>query len=306
MPGLSLAAINDSLSIAWGSSYVNDFIDRGRVKRVYMQGEPSSRMNPEDLGKWYVRNDAGEMVPFTAFASGEWTYGPPKLTRFNGVPAMEILGSAAPGYSSGEAMAAVERIAEQLPAGIGYSWTGQSYEERLSGSQAPALYALSLLVVFLALAALYESWAIPFSVMLVVPLGTPLREVVRFCGGLKDDSREIIMGGPMMGRPVASLDVPVLKGCSGVLVFTELQPARRQAFPCIRCGRCLEACPYFLNPSRFARLARARLYDEMKALHVFDCVECGSCTFACPSNIPIVQLIRTAKSQLRQPATGHA
>ena len=169
--GVSLAAINDSLSIAWGSSYVNDFIDRGRVKRVYMQGEPSSRMNPEDLGKWYVRNDAGEMVPFTAFASGEWTYGPPKLTRFNGVPAMEILGSAAPGYSSGEAMAAVERIAEQLPAGIGYSWTGQSYEERLSGSQAPALYALSLLVVFLALAALYESWAIPFSVMLVVPLG---------------------------------------------------------------------------------------------------------------------------------------
>ena len=169
--GVSLAAINDSLSIAWGSSYVNDFIDRGRVKRVYIQGEPSSRMNPEDLGKWYVRNDAGEMVPFTAFATGEWTYGPPKLTRFNGVPAMEILGSAAPGYSSGEAMAAVERIAEQLPAGIGYSWTGQSYEERLSGSQAPALYALSLLVVFLALAALYESWAVPFSVMLVVPLG---------------------------------------------------------------------------------------------------------------------------------------
>ena len=168
---VSLAAINDSLSIAWGSSYVNDFIDRGRVKRVYMQGEPTSRMNPEDLGKWYVRNAAGEMVPFTAFATGEWTYGPPKLTRFNGVPAMEILGAAAPGYSSGEAMAAVERIAEQLPAGIGYSWTGQSYEERLSGSQAPALYALSLLVVFLALAALYESWSVPLSVMLVVPLG---------------------------------------------------------------------------------------------------------------------------------------
>ncbi|WP_222909760.1 MULTISPECIES: efflux RND transporter permease subunit [Pseudomonadaceae] len=168
---VSLAAINDSLSIAWGSSYVNDFIDRGRVKRVYMQGEPTSRMNPEDLGKWYVRNAEGEMVPFTAFATGEWTYGPPKLTRFNGVPAMEILGAAAPGYSSGEAMAAVERIAEQLPAGIGYSWTGQSYEERLSGSQAPALYALSLLVVFLALAALYESWSVPLSVMLVVPLG---------------------------------------------------------------------------------------------------------------------------------------
>ena len=134
---------------------------------------------------------------------------------------------------------------------------------------------------------------------LVVPLGTPLREVVRFCGGLKGDAREIVMGGPMMGRPVASLDVPVLKGCSGVLVFTELHTARRQEFPCIRCGRCLEACPYFLNPSRFARLARARLYDEMKTLHLFECVECGSCTFACPSNIPIVQLIRTAKDDLR-------
>ncbi len=133
---------------------------------------------------------------------------------------------------------------------------------------------------------------------LIVPLGTPLRDVVRFCGGLKGDSKEIIMGGPMMGRPVASLDVPVLKGCSGVLVFTATETARRKEYPCIRCGRCLEACPYFLNPSRFARLARSRLYDEMKALHVFDCVECGSCTFACPSNIPIVQLIRTAKDDL--------
>ena len=133
---------------------------------------------------------------------------------------------------------------------------------------------------------------------LVVPLGTPVREVVRFCGGLKGDSREIIMGGPMMGRPIASLDVPVLKGCSGVLVFTEKETARRKEYPCIRCGRCLEACPYFLNPSRLARLSRARMYDAMKAYHVFDCVECGSCTFACPSSIPIVQLIRTAKDDL--------
>jgi multidrug efflux pump len=184
---VSLAAINDSLSIAWGSSYVNDFIDRGRVKRVYMQGEPTSRMNPEDLAKWYVRNSAGEMVPFTAFATGEWTYGPPKLTRFNGVPAMEILGAAAPGYSSGEAMASVERIAGQLPPGIGYSWTGQSYEERLSGSQAPALIAISLLVVFLALAALYESWAIPFSVILVVPLGIVGALVFTMGRGLSND-----------------------------------------------------------------------------------------------------------------------
>ena len=133
---------------------------------------------------------------------------------------------------------------------------------------------------------------------LIVPLGTPVREVVRFCGGLKGDTREIIMGGPMMGRPIASLDVPVLKGSSGILVFTGEETARRTEYHCIRCGRCLEACPYFLNPSRFARLAKARRYDEMKALHLFDCVECGSCTFACPSNIPIVQLIRTAKDDL--------
>ncbi|WP_044871398.1 efflux RND transporter permease subunit [Pseudomonas sp. LFM046] len=169
--GVSLADINNTVSIAWGASYVNDFIDRGRVKKVYLQGEPEARMNPEDLNKWYVRNDQGQMVPFSAFASGEWTYGAPKLARYNGVPAVEILGEAAPGHSSGEAMAAVEEIAKQLPAGVGYSWTGLSYEERLSGSQAPALYALSLLVVFLCLAALYESWSIPFSVMLVVPLG---------------------------------------------------------------------------------------------------------------------------------------
>jgi electron transport complex protein RnfC len=133
---------------------------------------------------------------------------------------------------------------------------------------------------------------------LVVPLGTPVRDVVKFCGGLKSGSREIIMGGPMMGRPIASLDVPVLKGCSGVLVFTEKETARRKQYPCISCGRCLEACPYFLNPSRLARLARSRMFDEMRALNVFDCVECGSCTFACPSNIPIVQLIRTAKDDL--------
>ncbi|OEC37585.1 aminoglycoside/multidrug transporter permease [Pseudomonas sp. 1D4] len=169
--GVSLSDINNTVSIAWGASYVNDFIDRGRVKKVYLQGEANARMNPEDLNKWYVRNDQGQMVPFSAFASGEWTYGAPKLARYNGVSAVEILGEAAPGHSSGEAMAAVERIAKQLPAGVGYSWTGLSYEERLSGSQAPALYALSLLVVFLCLAALYESWSIPFSVMLVVPLG---------------------------------------------------------------------------------------------------------------------------------------
>ena len=135
---------------------------------------------------------------------------------------------------------------------------------------------------------------------LIVPLGTPIREVLRFCGGLKEQTREVIMGGPMMGMPIADLDAPILKGCSGILAFTERETSRPVEYPCIRCGRCLEACPYFLNPSRFARLARARLFEEMQEQYkVMDCVECGSCTFACPSNIPIVQLIRTAKDNLR-------
>jgi electron transport complex protein RnfC len=134
---------------------------------------------------------------------------------------------------------------------------------------------------------------------LVVPLGTPVREVLRFCGGLKEETREVIMGGPMMGTPIASLDVPVLKGSSGILAFTEAETARPKEYPCIRCGRCLEACPYFLNPSRFARLASARMFEEMQQYSVMDCVECGCCTFACPSHIPIVQLIRTGKDALR-------
>ena len=169
--GVTLTDINNTLSIALGSSYVNDFIDRGRVKKVYIQGQAGARMSPEDLKKWYVRNSAGTMVPFSSFAKGEWIYGSPKLARYNGVEAMEVLGAPAPGYSTGEAMAEVEAIAAKLPAGVGISWTGLSYEERLSGSQAPALYALSLLMVFLCLAALYESWSIPIAVMLVVPLG---------------------------------------------------------------------------------------------------------------------------------------
>lgn len=136
---------------------------------------------------------------------------------------------------------------------------------------------------------------------LVVPLGTPVREVLRYCGGLKEGAMEIIMGGPMMGTPIASLDVPVLKGTSGLLAFTETESFRPKEYPCIRCGRCLEACPHFLNPSRLARLSKARMYDEMQSLFVMDCVECGSCSYSCPSGIPIVQLIRTAKSQLRQP-----
>jgi multidrug efflux pump len=169
--GLSIAEVNRVLSTGWGSSYVNDFIDRGRVKKVYLQGQPDSRMAPEDLGKWFVRNAEGEMVPFSAFASGAWVYASPRLERYNGVSSVEVLGMPAPGVSSGVAMAEVEKMAAQLPPGIGYEWTGLSLEERDSGSQTTMLYSLSLLVVFLCLAALYESWTVPLSVLLVVPLG---------------------------------------------------------------------------------------------------------------------------------------
>lgn len=185
--GIALSDIDQTLALGWGSSYVNDFIDRGRVKKVMIQGDIDSRMNPEDLDKWFVRNNKGEMIPFSAFASGEWTYGPPKLARYNGVPAMEILGSAAPGYSSGDAMTAVEEIIQKLPPGVGMSWTGLSYEERLSGDQASALYAISILVVFLCLAAMYESWSVPFAVMLVVPLGIIGALLATYGRGLSND-----------------------------------------------------------------------------------------------------------------------
>jgi multidrug efflux pump len=169
--GLSIADINQTLSTAWASTYVNDFIDHGRVKRVYVQGESAARMQPQDLDLWYVRNSSGGMVPFSAFATGEWTYGPQKLVRFNGVPSYEIQGSPAPGHSTGEAMQVMEQLVDQLPRGVGFEWTGLSFEERLSGSQAPLLYTISIAVVFLCLAALYESWTIPVAVVLVVPLG---------------------------------------------------------------------------------------------------------------------------------------
>jgi multidrug efflux pump len=185
--GVSLSDINTTLSVAFGGNYVNDFIDRGRVKKVYVQGQPNARMKPEDLKKWYVRNTAGEMVPFASFATGEWVFGSPKLSRYNGVPAEEVLGTPAPGYSTGEAMAEVEQLAKKLPAGIGISWTGLSYEERLSGSQAPALYALSILVVFLCLAALYESWSIPIAVILVIPLGVIGALMATSLRGLSND-----------------------------------------------------------------------------------------------------------------------
>jgi multidrug efflux pump len=184
---VSISDINNTMSTAWGSSYVNDFIDRGRVKKVYVQGEVSGRIAPEDFDKWYVRNARGEMVRFSAFANGHWIFGSPKLERYNGVPGVEIMGEPALGYSSGDAMAAVDRIASQLPDGVGIRFTGISYEERMSGSQAPALYAISILIVFLCLAALYESWSVPVSVIMVVPLGVIGAVIATLLRGLSND-----------------------------------------------------------------------------------------------------------------------
>ncbi|NHZ45520.1 efflux RND transporter permease subunit [Nitratidesulfovibrio liaohensis] len=169
--GLNMADVNNLLGTALGSTYVNDFNDRGRVKKVYLQGDAPFRMMPEDINDWHVRNAQGNMVPFSAFASSRWTYGSPRLERYNGVPAVELVGVPTPGLSTGDAMRVIEEMVAQLPPGLGIEWTGVSYQERMSGSQAPALYAISILVVFLCLAALYESWSVPTAVILVVPLG---------------------------------------------------------------------------------------------------------------------------------------
>ncbi len=184
---LTVADVNNTLSAAWASSYVNDFVDRGRIKRVFIQGDLASRMLPQDFNTWYIRNFAGQMVPFSAFSKGSWTYGSPKLERYNGVPSVEILGQPAPGLSTGAAISAMEKLAAKLPAGIAYDWTGLSFEEKRAGSQTGSLYAISLAVVFLCLAALYESWSIPFAVMLVVPLGIFGAILATLLRGLNDD-----------------------------------------------------------------------------------------------------------------------
>jgi multidrug efflux pump len=184
---ISVSDINTTLSTAWGSNYVNDFVHEGRIKKVYLQADAPFRMQPEDIKQWYVRNGSGDMVPFSSFTSGHWSFGSPRLERYNGNPAVEIMGEAAAGKSSGDAMAAIDQLVSQLPSGIGYEWTGTSYQEQQSGSQAPALYAISLLVVFLCLAALYESWSVPFSVMLAVPLGVLGALAAAYFRGMEND-----------------------------------------------------------------------------------------------------------------------
>ena len=188
--GVDIKTINAALSTMFGGSYVNDFIDRGRVKKVYVQADAPFRMQPKNIAEQYVRNNQGQMVPFSAFIDTKkdpWTFGSPRLERYNGIPAMQIQGSAAPGKSSGDAMALMENMAKELPQGFGVEWTGMSYQEKLSGNQAPALYTISLIVVFLCLAALYESWSVPFSVMLVVPLGVIGALLLTHARGLDND-----------------------------------------------------------------------------------------------------------------------
>jgi len=169
--GIPITSIHNTISAAFGSAYVNDFIQAGRVKRVYVQADAPYRMLPKDLEKLYVLNNAGKMVPFSSFATGHWTSGSPKLERFNGFPSINIWGEPAPGRSSGEAMQDMQEFVTRLPRGLGFDWTGLSYQERMAGSQAPMLYAFSILVIFLCLAALYESWPIPISILLALPLG---------------------------------------------------------------------------------------------------------------------------------------
>jgi multidrug efflux pump len=185
--GLTTADINSALSAALGGAYVNDFVDRGRVKKVYVQADAAFRMKPEDLDRWYVRNGQGQMAPFSSFATSHWTIGSPRLERYNGLSSVNVQGSPAAGKSSGEAMKTMERLAAKLPAGIGYEWTGLSLQEREAGAQAPALYALSILVVFLLLAALYESWSIPLAVIMVIPLGVVGAVTATLARGLSND-----------------------------------------------------------------------------------------------------------------------
>src|SRR5271154_6953123 len=185
--GLAIGDINATLSAGWGSQYVDDFVDRGRVKRVFIQGDTTSRMLPQDLTEWYVRNASQQMVPFSAFSSAKWGFGSPKLERFNGIPSVEILGAPAEGVSTGTTLDVMDAYVKQLPAGFDLEWNGLSFEERLSGSQAPALFTISLIVVFLCLAALYESWSIPVAVMLVVPLGVFGAILATLVRGLEND-----------------------------------------------------------------------------------------------------------------------
>ena len=243
--GVSLAGINETLQTGWGSAYINDFVDKGRVKKVYLQAEAHARMLPEDLGKWYVRNAGGGMVPFSSFIRpvDPWHAASPRLERYNGLPALQLMGEPLPGKSTGQAMGAVEEIARQLPKGIGFEWTGISLQEKQSGEQAPALYAISLLVVFLCLAALYESWSIPFSVMLVVPLGIIGVQLAAFFFGQAND----------VYFQVAFLTIIGLSAKNAILIVEFAKSMQEQGWNLIDATR--HACMLRLRPIIMTSLA---------------------------------------------------
>jgi hydrophobe/amphiphile efflux-1 (HAE1) family protein len=241
--GVSTATINETMSIALGGSYVNDFIDRGRVKRVLVQGEGAYRAAPDSLRHWYVRNASGQMVSFSAFASSSWVNGPRQLVRYNGSPAYEIQTDIAPGVSSGAAMVAMEQLLRDMPPGIGYEWSGRSYQERLSGDQAPLLYAVSVLFIFLCLAALYESWSIPFSVMLVVPLGILGALAASHLGGQRND----------VFFQVGLLTTVGLSAKNAILIVEFAETLRNQGMGLLEAT--LKACRQRLRPILMTSLA---------------------------------------------------
>ncbi|HEY0821299.1 MAG TPA: efflux RND transporter permease subunit, partial [Rhizobacter sp.] len=241
--GVSTAMINETMSIALGGSYVNDFIDRGRVKRVLVQGEGAYRAAPDSLRHWYVRNASGRMVSFSAFATSSWVTGPRQLVRYNGSPAYEIQADIAPGVSSGAAMVAMQELLGQMPPGIGYEWSGRSYQERLSGNQAPLLYAVSILFIFLCLAALYESWSVPFSVMLVVPLGILGALAASHLGGQSND----------VFFQVGLLTTVGLSAKNAILIVEFAETLRNQGMGLVEAT--LKACRQRLRPILMTSLA---------------------------------------------------
>jgi multidrug efflux pump len=240
--GLSQSDVNATLSTAWGGRYVNDFVDRGRVKRVYVQGDAPYRAEPSNLHQWFVRGSSGQMAPFSSFATVSWSQAPTMVSRFNGVPSYEFQGSAAPGYSSGQAMAEIERLASQIP-GTTIAWSGLSFQERLSSGEAPVLYGLSLLVVFLCLAALYESWSIPLAVLLVIPLGLVGAVVAVTLRGLIND----------VYLQIGLLTTMGLAAKNAILIVEFAEQAERRGKPVVEAA--IEAARIRLRPILMTSLA---------------------------------------------------
>jgi hydrophobe/amphiphile efflux-1 (HAE1) family protein len=244
--GVTARDVSDLLAVAWAGRYVNDYLDRGRIKKVYVQGDAASRRNPDDIERWRVRNASGGLVPFSNFATGDWQFGPQGLYRYNGVPAMQLQGGPAPGVTTGEAMAEMERLAAALPPGFDLAWTGLSLEERETGGQAPLLYALSLAVVFLSLAALYESWAIPAAVMLAMPIGVFGALLAALLGGFANDvffQVAILTTIGLTGKnAILIVEFARARQEAGEELYTAVREAARQRFRPPGATRSARAC----------------------------------------------------------------